>query len=160
MDNKDNALEVLLGGLPEHKITGVDGKKYTFTRIDLVDIKDLVSKYGDIFSGGLEKNAEGKTSRDLILEAIDFHLFVAWLGLRKAGLTDDQIEKGEWKIGIRKVASILPTNIPYLRELTAKIFEMSGYGLIKKEDEPKTGDEDEEIKNSSREEKTPPLKTE
>lgn len=162
MEKEKNALEVLIGDLPEHKIKGVDGKEYVFTRIDLYDIRELINKYGDVANASLDemvKKAEGKSTPEIIIEAIDYYMFVAWLGIRKYGLTDEQLAKRQWKISIEKMARILPNNIQFLKSLTDKIFEMSGQGIEVDSGKGNPG-LDEEEKNSSREGKNPPQKTE
>lgn len=155
MDKKENALDVMLGNPPVHEITGLDGKKYQFTGLSLFEIREIMNEYGDIFSILWSEKSEKEEKLSLIQD-IDFHILIAWLGSRAVGLNDEQLEKGEWKITKRKLIKILPPNIPFLMGLTTKIFEMTKWGIPQNVND-NLNHLGEEEKNSSPGGKQPPV---
>lgn len=159
MGKDDNALEAMIGKEPEHKIKGLDGKEYIFHGLALLEIEELMEKHGDIFSILWGPESDEKEKMKNLFTDVKFHLLVAWLGVRRSGITDEQLERGEWKISQRKLAAILPANIPFLMELSSKILEMTQWGVPPPELDKKSRNLGEEEKNSSREGQTPPLKT-
>lgn len=99
----------------EVKFKDVEGKEHTLKALNLMDLSDFQDKFGNF-----------EKLKDEAYLKIKFHLYVLWLSLRKNGLTQEEINKEEWKIGLQTVAGYLPTKIDELVNLTNKLFAISG----------------------------------
>jgi len=110
------------------KVSDKDGKTHTLTVLDLGDISEIYVKYGDleILTPKQEIDAiTGDIKPDKALyEKI---LFLAWLAMRKEGLTESQLDVGDWSVSLTKVGRMFTyREFPQLLEGVISVLVVSG----------------------------------
>ncbi|NOS67917.1 MAG: hypothetical protein HOO67_06190 [Candidatus Peribacteraceae bacterium] len=93
----------------------IGGKQFTISPFTVSELADLDDRLGGI-AGNMQE-----------LMKIKNMLFFIWLGVRKTGLTQDQIDNQEWAFNERRIGSLMgPNDGEKLMTLVARIAAVSG----------------------------------